>query len=89
MISIPHQRERRVLLPAPGQHPVATHFERHFSPRTLAELWSFSEDTIVRWFEEEAGVLKCGQAGNGRGRGKVSLRIPESVALRIYQERTR
>jgi len=64
-------------------------FERHFSTRTLAELWGFSEDTIVRWFENEPGVLKCGQRGNSRRRGKVTLRIPESVALRVYQERTR
>src|SRR5215470_5806545 len=42
-------------------------FERHFTPRTLAELWGFSEDTIQRWFEDQPGVLKHGDEG-GRGR---------------------
>jgi hypothetical protein len=63
-------------------------FERHFSPRTLAELWGFSEDTIQRWFEDEPGVLKCGSEG-GRGKPRrVSLRIPEAVAARVYHART-
>ena len=63
--------------------------ERHFSPRTLAELWGFSEDTIIRWFEDEPGVLKCGEAGGGGRRRKITLRIPESVAIRVYRTRTR
>lgn len=59
-------------------------FERHFSTRTLAELWGFSEDTIQRWAEDEDDVLRCGSEG-GRGRKRrVTLRIPESVAQRIY-----
>jgi hypothetical protein len=65
-------------------------FERHFSPRTLSELWGFSEDTIQRWFEDEEGVLRHGEAGDAksRKRRKVFLRIPESVAMRIYREKT-
>lgn len=64
-------------------------FERHFSPRTLAEMWGFSEDTIVRWFEEETGVLKAGADGVRGRRRKITMRIPESVAKRVYAERTR
>jgi hypothetical protein len=63
--------------------------ERHFSPRTLAEVWGFSEDTILRWFEDVPGVLKCGtEAGRGKRR-KITIRIPESVALAVYSERIR
>jgi hypothetical protein len=62
-------------------------FERHFSTRTLAELWGFSEDTIVRWFEDEPTVLKCGSEGGRGKRRKIVLRIPESTAMRVYQER--
>lgn len=63
--------------------------ERHFTPRTLAELWGFSEDTILRWFEDVPGVLKCGaEAGRGKRR-KVTIRIPESIALTVYSERSR
>ena len=61
-------------------------FERHFSPRTLAELWNFSEDTIVRWFEDQPDVLKCGSDGARGKRRKLTLRIPQSVADRVYQE---
>ena len=64
-------------------------FERHFSTRTLAELWGFSEDTIQRWFEDEPGVLKQGSGGERGGKRKLFLRIPESVAGRVYQERTK
>jgi hypothetical protein len=68
----------------------ASVFERHFSPRTLAELWGFSEDTIQRWFEDEPGVLKHGESGAGaRRRRKVYLRIPESLAMRVYEEKTK
>ena len=67
-----------------------TAFERHFSPKALAELWNFSEDTIQRWFEDEPGVLKHGETGAKHGkRRKLYLRIPESIALKVYQERTR
>lgn len=69
-----------------AQNPV-TIFERHFSPRTLAELWNFSEDTIQRWFEDEPGVLKHGDR-SGRNR-KLYLRIPESIATRVYHEKVK
>lgn len=65
-------------------------FERHFSTRTLAEIWGFSEDTVARWFEDEPGVLKHGETNTKRGkRRKLYLRIPESVALRVYHARTK
>lgn len=70
---------------AEEQHPM---FERHFSVRTLAELWGWSESTIQRWFEDEPGVLAV--AGRSRrGPGRVSLRIPESVARRVYERHKR
>jgi hypothetical protein len=67
----------------------ATIFERHFSPRTLAELWGYSEDTIIRWFEDEPGVLKCGPDGARGKRRKLTLRIPESIAVRVHSERSK
>ncbi len=64
-------------------------FDRHFSPRTLAEMWGFSEDTILRWFEDVPGVLKQGsEAGRGKRR-KITIRIPESIARSVYAERIR
>ena len=65
-------------------------FERHFTTRDLAELWKFDETRIRRIFQDEPGVLKVGRSNRRDGkRDYVTLRIPESVALRIYQERTR
>ncbi len=60
--------------------------ERHFSPRTLAELWALSEDTIIRIFEDEAGVFKLGEQKRGK-RAYTTLRIPETVTERVYRER--
>jgi hypothetical protein len=59
--------------------------ERHFSPQTLAELWGVSADLIRELFENEPGVIKIGDRQSGRKRKYVTLRIPESVAARVYR----
>jgi len=66
-----------------------TFLDHHFSPRELAEGWGLSDDTIRRWFEDEPGVLKGGIDGSRGRRRKMFLRIPASVAQRVYQERTK
>jgi len=63
-------------------------FERHFTPRDLADLWKLDETTIRRIFQDEPGVLKIGKANRRDGkRDYITLRIPESVAARVYWER--
>ena len=62
--------------------------ERHFSPQTLSELWGFSTDAIRDLFEDEPGVLKIGDRTSGRKRRYVTMRIPESVAARVYKRMT-
>jgi hypothetical protein len=61
-------------------------WERHY---TLGELstWGYSRTTLKRWFENEPGVLRQGESRLRRGRKRpyVSLRIPQSVALKVYQ----
>ena len=65
-------------------------FERHFRPKDLAELWGLDESTVRRLFQDEPGVLKIGRAGRRDGkRDYVSIRIPESVALRVHGDRAR
>ena len=67
-----------------------TTFERHFTPHELAELWKFDESTIRRMFIDEPGVLVYGRERRRDGRRDyVTLRIPESVATRVYERRTR
>lgn len=79
---------------APAE-PVATSapggaFERHYLPREIAELWGFDESTVRRLFQDEPGVLRIGKQENTNGRrGYVSIRIPASVAERMYRELSR
>jgi hypothetical protein len=63
---------------------------RHYTPKELAELWAVDESTIRRLFQDAPGVLRIGKAGRRDGkRDYVSLRIPESVAIRVHAERSR
>jgi len=67
-----------------------TAFEHHFTPRELAELWKFDESTIRRMFIDEPGVLTYRKERRRDGRRDyVTLRIPESVARKVYERRTR
>lgn len=65
-----------------------TAFERHFTPRQLAEIWILDESTIRRLFLDEPGVLKYTRSKPRSGRREyITLRIPESVARRVYARR--
>lgn len=64
-------------------------FGTFFSPAELATLWNLSEQSIRRLFQDEPGVFKLGTSNPRRKRGYITLRIPESVALRVFQERTK
>jgi len=60
--------------------------ERHFTIAELAEAWHVSTRQLRRWFLNEPGVVKfgTGKLTKNRKRTYVSLRIPESVARRVY-----
>ena len=59
--------------------------ERHYSITELAELWNLSEDSVRRLFHNVSGVLVFRRYRPGR-RTYRTFRIPESVALRVYEE---
>lgn len=59
-------------------------YERHYSLAELAEMWSLSTDTVRRIFEEEPGVLVFENPIRSSPRRFRTLRIPESVAERVY-----
>ena len=66
-----------------------TAFERHYTPRQLAELWILDESTVRRLFHDEPGVLRYTHSSRRSGRREyVTLLIPESVARRVYARRT-
>jgi AraC-like DNA-binding protein len=76
-----------------GRKPVqsitgaALGLERHYSVAEIAEMWGLSEKTVRRMFEEEDGVLQWGTPETRRKRGYITLRIPESVLLRVHRKR--
>jgi hypothetical protein len=63
-------------------------FERHFAPEELGETWGLSGDTIRRMFEKEPGVLVIERTKGSRARRYRTMRIPESVALRVHRRLT-
>lgn len=74
--------------PVQGTGNTALGLERHYSVGEIAERWGLSEKTIRRMFENEEGVLQWGSPETRRKRGYITLRIPESVMLRVHRQRT-
>jgi hypothetical protein len=58
--------------------------EQHFTPAQLGKTWGLSDDTIREIFKNEQGVLCVGSNGSRRKRKYISMRIPESVAIRVH-----
>lgn len=50
----------------------------------IAELWGVSVNTIIRAFQDEPDVLKFGSRETRFGRKRITLRIPESVMIRVH-----
>jgi hypothetical protein len=57
--------------------------EKHYRVRELGELWGFSDNTIIRLFGSEPGVIRL-ESGAAR-RKYTTLSIPESVAFRVHE----
>ena len=63
----------------------ATFAERHYRVKDLAALWSLSPAAVRRMFRDEPGVLRYARPKRGHQRDYASLRIPASVAERVYR----
>ena len=66
--------------------------EKHYTVQEVAELWSISDQTVYRLFQDEEGVLKLSKPRPsvlGKRAPRVSLRIPASVLARVHEQRTR
>ena len=62
--------------------------ERHYSVSQIAELWGWSETKVREVFRDEPGVLQSQlrtllRRRSGK-RQNISLRVPESVLLRVH-----
>ena len=80
----------RHLAPIPsgaGAGGVSNPFGRVFTPKELAGLWQLSQNSIRRMFQDEPGVFVLGDSNPRGRRGYQTLRIPESVALRVWRTR--
>ena len=73
--------------PIQNTSQAAPALEQHYSVTEVAKMWALSEKTIRRMFEEEPGVLQWGSPETRRKRGYQTLRIPESVLLRVHEKR--
>jgi len=60
--------------------------ERHYTVAEVAILWNLSCDTIRRLFENEPGVVILTTATRRGKRRYKTLRIPESVLLRVHRQ---
>ena len=60
--------------------------EKHYSVPELAKLWALSERTIRRMFENEPGVLCWGSSESRFKRGYKTLRVPETVVVRVHRQ---
>jgi hypothetical protein len=59
-----------------------------FTSEELAELKRVHLTTIIKWFMDEPGVMRIGKGALGEKRQYFSLRIPASVAQRVFQRMT-
>ena len=66
-----------------GAHMSCTALEKHYRVRELSSLWGFSDNTIIRIFASEPGVIRL--ESGARRRKYTTLSIPESVALRVHE----
>ena len=64
-------------------HSEKAALEKHYRVRELASLWGFSDNTIIRLFAAEPGVIRL-ESGTVK-RKYTTLSIPESVAFRVHQ----
>lgn len=60
-----------------------TLLEQHYTPTQIAARWGLSDDCIRDLFKDEPGVLHIDRPEKLHKRRYTSLRIPESVLLRV------
>jgi hypothetical protein len=60
--------------------------EPHYTVAQIAADWAMDYKTVRRLFENQPGVLAIGTEGTIRKRKYISLRIPESVRIRVHRD---
>jgi hypothetical protein len=62
--------------------------EKHWTPIEVAQQWGVSSDLIRSLFRDEPGVLKIDRPGTRAKRAYATLRIPDSVLVRVHTRMT-
>jgi hypothetical protein len=62
--------------------------ERHWTPMEVAKQWGVSPDLIRSLFRDEPGVLKIDRPETRAKRSYATLRIPDSVLVRVHTRMT-
>jgi hypothetical protein len=60
--------------------------ERHYTIGELSKRWHSDYKTVRRMFEGEPGVLTWGPGERCHKRSHISMRIPESVVIRVHRK---
>lgn len=60
--------------------------ERHYSINEIAELWGFAPGVVRRIFAARSDVIRIGHAEKIRKRQYITIRVPESVLAKVYNE---
>ena len=60
--------------------------EKHYSVIEISKLWALSQKTVRRIFEREPGVIHWGSEESCHKRGYRTLRVPETVLLRVHRK---
>ena len=60
--------------------------ERHYTIPEIAKLWQLSDDKVRQIFRDLPGVVKLGKPERRHKRGYITLRIPESVVLKVHAD---
>jgi hypothetical protein len=58
--------------------------EKHWTPIEVAKQWGVSPDLIRSLFRDEPGVLKFDRPASRAKRSYATLRIPDSVLVRVH-----
>jgi hypothetical protein len=58
--------------------------EQHYTPGQLAKRWGLSDDAVRELFRAEPDVIVIDRPEKMHKRGYRTMRIPESVAERVY-----
>jgi len=66
--------------------PIELANEKHYSVIEISKLWALSQKTVRRIFEREPGVILWGSEESRHKRGYRTLRVPETVLLRVHRK---